>query len=118
MIERFGIDIARYDVIRGFRANDSYFQFTSDFVTDTITLETLSKSIITGNLGYQVCIKSENAYRQLCQHAQCLTISGDEYRLYNSRYLEKDKEARILADNYSNEPQIGKLLSDILKEGA
>jgi hypothetical protein len=36
LIEKYGVDVEKYDVIRGFRADDSYFQFTADFVTDTI----------------------------------------------------------------------------------
>jgi hypothetical protein len=116
MIEKYGVDVSKYDVIRGFRANDSYFQFTTDFVTDTITLETLMKSIIAGELGFQVCIKSEKAYRRLGDCVDVIAISGADYEIYHDRYLAKDAGARVLADNYSNEPQAGKLLSDLLKD--
>jgi hypothetical protein len=118
IIEQYGVDLSGYDIIRGFRANDSYFQFTTDFVTDTITLETLMKSIITGDLGKQVCVKSEKAYRQLSKCLDVITISGEDYEMYHNHYFTKDSEARILASNYSNEPQVGRLLSDILKGGA
>ena len=117
MIERYGADVNEYDLIHGFRANDSYFQFTSDFVTDTITLETLMKSIVTGNLGKQVCIKSEKAYRQLGKCVGIITITGADYEGYHNRYITNDTDARKLADDYANEPQIGQLLSDILKGG-
>ncbi|MDR0446476.1 MAG: DUF3990 domain-containing protein [Oscillospiraceae bacterium] len=118
MIELFGVDVSAYDVIRGFRANDSYFQFTTDFVTDTITLETLMKSIVTGDLGKQVCVKSETAYRRLGRHIDVLSISGADYERYHRRYISKDSAARTLASEYTNEPQTGQLLSDILKGGA
>jgi hypothetical protein len=118
MIERYGIDVNSYDLIRGFRANDSYFQFTADFVTDTITLDTLMKSIVTGDLGLQVCVKSEKAYRQLGVCVDIVTISGTDYERYHNRYLAKDLDARKLANDYSNEPQTGRLLSDILKGDA
>ena len=118
MIERYGIDVGEYDIIRGFRADDSYFQFTADFVTDTITLETLMKSIIAGDLGKQVCVKSEKAYGQLGKHVDVITVSGADYQRYHNRYLTKDSDARTLANAYSNEPQAGRLLSDILKGGA
>jgi len=118
MIERYGLDVSKYDLIRGFRANDSYFQFTTDFVTDTITLETLIKSIVAGDLGMQVCVKSEKAYSQLGKHIDVIAISGTDYEQYHNRYLTKDSDARTFANNYSNEPQIGRLLSDILKGGA
>ncbi|MDR1578747.1 MAG: DUF3990 domain-containing protein [Synergistaceae bacterium] len=117
MIERYGIDINSYDVIRGFRANDSYFQFTADFVTDTITIETLMKSIIAGDLGLQVCVKSGRAYRQMEKCADVIAINGAEYDYYHNRYLSKDSDARKLADDYSNEAQVGQLLSEILNGG-
>ena len=118
LIERYGIDVNSYDLIRGYRANDSYFQFTTDFVTDTITLETLMRSIVVGDLGKQVCIKSEKAYQQLGKHVDVIPISGADYERYHSRYQAKDADARSLASDYSNEPQVGQLLSAILKGDA
>jgi hypothetical protein len=118
MIERYGIDVSKYDIIRGFRANDSYFQFTTDFVTDTITLETLMKSIVAGDLGKQICVKSEKAYRSLGKCVDVITIGSSDYERYHNRYLSKDSDARQLATDYTNEPQVGQLLSDVLKGGA
>jgi hypothetical protein len=115
MIERYGVDLSAYDIIRGYRANDSYFQFTADFVTDTITIDTLMKSIVAGDLGIQVCIKSEKAYRQLGKRIDRIELRGEDYEYYHNRYLTKDSDARKLANNYSNEPQVGRLLSDILR---
>jgi hypothetical protein len=37
---------------------------------------------------------------------------------YHERYLAKDSDARVLANSYTNEQQVGRLLSDILKGGA
>jgi hypothetical protein len=118
MIERYGVDVNAYDIIRGYRANDSYFQFATDFVTDTITLETLMKSNIAGNLGMQVCIKSEQAYRQIGKCVEVYELSAADYEQCHNRYLSKDSDARKMASDYSNEPQSGRLLSDILKGGA
>ena len=118
MIERYGVDVNVYDIIRGYRANDSYFQFTADFVTDTITIETLMRSIIVGDLGMQVCVKSEKAYRQLGKHIGLIELCGEDYEFYHNQYQAKDSDARKLVNGYSNEPQVGRLLSDILKEGA
>jgi hypothetical protein len=116
MIKLFGIDISLYDVIRGFRADDSYFQFTTDFVTDTISLDTLKKSITLGNLGYQVCIKSEKAYGQLGENVDLISIIDSDFAIYHDRYIDKDSHARALANDYAGELQSGKLLSDILRE--
>ena len=116
MIELFGVDVSNYDIVRGFRANDSYFQFTADFVTDTISLDTLTKSISAGKLGCQGCVKSERAYRQLVTRAEPLAIADTDFAVYHNRYVAKDSAARALANAYADELQSGKLLSDILRE--
>jgi hypothetical protein len=118
MIELYGIDVTQFDVIRGFRADDSYFQFTTDFVTDTISLDTLKKSISAGGLGYQVCIKSEKAYRQLGGKSERIKIADDEFKFYHDSYVSKDSVARKLADGYAGDLQSGQLLSDILRARA
>jgi hypothetical protein len=115
LIAHFGIDVKYFDIIKGYRANDSYFQFTTDFVTDTITDDTLSKSIKLGNLGYQICIRSEAAIKSL-KLLEIIKIAGAEYDDCKNRYAENDRAAREIADNYSKNKQSGKLLSDILRE--
>jgi hypothetical protein len=47
-----------------------------------------------------------------------ITVSRAEYQRYHNRYQAKDADARALASTYTNEPQTGRLLSDILKGGA
>jgi len=118
LIERYGVNVNAYDIIKGYRANDSYFQFTTDFITDTISLDTLMKSIVAGDLGMQVCIKSEKAYRELGNCIEVIELVGADYERYHNRYLANDSDARKIANDYSNEPQTGRLLSDILKGGA
>jgi hypothetical protein len=59
------IDISKYDVIVGWRADDSYFAVARDFVTGLIDGNDLIKAVKFGGLGLQWCIKSEQAYRKL-----------------------------------------------------
>ena len=59
------IDVNQYDVIIGYRADDAYFRFPSDFVRGNITLEQLKKSFELGNLGVQIVIMSERAINRL-----------------------------------------------------
>jgi hypothetical protein len=115
LIERYGIDVSGYDIVRGYRADDSYFQFTTDFVTDTITDETLAKSIKLGDLGYQICIRSEKGISRL-KPSEIIEISGDDFIACHNRYDEKDLTARRIANSYGEEKQSGRLLSDILRE--
>ena len=55
-------DIKRYDVICGYRADDSYFSFAESFLNGGISLEQLSRAMKLGNLGEQVVIKSKKAF--------------------------------------------------------
>lgn len=54
-----------YDVIIGYRADDSYFSFASAFLNNTISLAQLERAMFLGKLGEQVVLKSERAFSQL-----------------------------------------------------
>lgn len=63
--ENFLLDYEDYDVIIGYRADDSYFSFAQDFLNNIISLSTLSKAMYLGKLGVQIAIKSEKAFTHL-----------------------------------------------------
>ena len=91
-IEKFGIDISEYDVVKGWRANASYFYIAREFVRDNIDVEILEELLLLGNLGIQYCIKSELAYSKLKEiKADLISVNYDEF---NAKYNERDKEAR------------------------
>ena len=54
-----------YDVIIGYRADDSYFSFASAFLNNTISLAQLERAVFLGKLGEQVVLKSEQAFSHL-----------------------------------------------------
>lgn len=54
-----------YDVIIGYRADDSYFSFASAFLNNTISLAQLEWAMSLGKLGEQVVLKSEQAFSHL-----------------------------------------------------
>lgn len=55
-----------YDVIIGYRADDSYFSFASAFLNNTISLAQLERSMSLGKPGEQVVLKSEQSFSRLC----------------------------------------------------
>ncbi len=61
-IEKYGIDTEGYDIIKGWRANASYFYIAKEFVRDNIDLDILSELLSLGGLGIQYCLKSEEAF--------------------------------------------------------
>ena len=54
-----------YDVIIGYRADDSYFAFAQDFLSGTISYRQLSNAMKFGNLGQQFVLKSKKAFSLL-----------------------------------------------------
>ena len=64
-IDKYGIDTNGYDVIRGWRANASYFYIAKEFVRDNVDISILEELLSLGGPGIQYCIKSEAAYSNL-----------------------------------------------------
>jgi len=88
-ISRYKLDTSSYDIIIGYRADDSYFEYARDFVTGAIFRGTLDSALRVGNLGIQVFIKSPLAFSKLVFVDKVLVDS--KYRNY---FLKRDKMAR------------------------
>lgn len=54
-----------YDLIIGYRADDSYFSFAQDFLNGTISVRQLRNAMHLGYFGEQIVLKSERAFEQL-----------------------------------------------------
>ena len=65
LIKNYKIDYSKYDVIIGYRADDSYFSFARDFLQGTISYRQLAIALKLGNLGEQVVLKSEKAFNSI-----------------------------------------------------
>ena len=103
-IEKYGIDTSDYDVIRGWRANASYFYIAKEFVRDNIDVDILEELLSLGGLGIQYCIKSETAYTRLKEKRdQLLAVPYAEFNdRYNQRDVEARKNMRALVDSDAN----------------
>lgn len=91
-IERYQISTEGYDVIRGWRANASYFYIAKSFVRDEVDLAILPQLLRLGDLGIQYCIKTEKAFRCLKENVDALKEIS--YGKVNPRYTERDRSAR------------------------
>ena len=65
MIEHFYINVNDYDIVIGYRADDSYFSFARDFINNTISVRQLSQAMELGQLGKQIVIISKLAFSKL-----------------------------------------------------
>ena len=91
ILENFLPDYRDYDVIRGYRADDSYFSFTQDFINNTISLRQLRKAMYLGKLGEQIVIKSEKAFS--CLRFEKSIVAANE--IYYPKKVARDRSARI-----------------------
>ncbi len=91
-IEKYGINTNGYDVIKGWRANASYFYIAKEFVRDNIDIAILEELLSLGGLGIQYCIKSELAYSKL--HEEKNGMFSVNYDEFNPKYNQRDVTAR------------------------
>ena len=78
ILREFAADLSPYDIVIGYRADDSYFSFAQDFLNNTISYEQLSYAMHLGHLGEQFVIKSKKAYARL-QFLEAFPVSRKEY---------------------------------------
>lgn len=65
LIKNFSININEYDVIIGYRADDSYFAMAQDFLNGTISYTYLNYALKLGNLGIQYVLISKKAFDEI-----------------------------------------------------
>ena len=90
LANNFVIDISSYDVIVGYRADDSYFSFAQDFVSGAISYRQLGEAMKLGKLGEQVVLVSEKAFSNI----QYISNSPAEATIYYKKKKERDRVAR------------------------
>ena len=90
ILENFKVDYKKYDIIIGYRANDSYFSYAGDFVNGTLSLSDLSEAMRLGKLGEQVVLKSKKAFDALT-FVEAIKAPRQEYF---AKYKQRDEEAR------------------------
>lgn len=90
--EKFGMDTGQFDVIKGWRANASYFYIAKAFVRDEVDIDILEEMLALGELGIQYCIKTERAYEMLTEHMEAL--QPVDFSQFNEKYNMRDTRAR------------------------
>lgn len=113
--DHFLIDISQYDVIVGYRADDSYFTFAKNFVANGISLRQLQEAMKLGKLGEQIVLKSQKAFEQI----SFLGAEQAQAALYYERKIARDRAARTeYRRNVRENPNNNDLLMiDIMREG-
>lgn len=88
--KNFFIDPESFDVIIGYRADDSYFSFAQDFITGTISLSKLSEAMTLGKLGEQIVLKSKKSFEQI----SFIEAELADAAIYYDKKVSRNIEAR------------------------
>ena len=113
--DHFLLDISVYDVIIGYRADDSYFSFAQDFVSGLISLQKLSEAMHLGKLGEQIVLKSEKAFQQLNFIGYEVADAEEYYIKKTERERKARKEYRSSKKGNANINDL--FMLDIMREG-
>ena len=98
-LEKYYIDVEQYDVVIGYRADDSYFRFPLAFINDSLAYEDLENVFMLGQLGVQYAFMSEKAIKSL--KFESFTPCDNVYlRSYHSIVIEANKKF----DEFINKP--------------
>ena len=90
LLKNFLIEYEAYDVITGYRADDSYFSFAQDFINGTISYRQLNHAMHLGKLGQQFVLKSEKAFERM----KYTGYETAEYEEWYQKKMLRDKTAR------------------------
>ncbi len=88
--QNFMVDTSGYDIITGYRADDSYFSFAQDFVSGAISYQKLSEAMRLGKLGEQIVLMSERAFNSV----KFIDAIPAESSIYFPKKNQRDRAAR------------------------
>ena len=113
LIDNFGINVNAYDLITGYRADDSYFDYAEAFLNNGITVEQLAHAMKLGKLGEQIVIKSKFAFTRITFEGFELAEKNTYYALRKARNDDANQMYLNILDEESN----GLYMQDIMRGG-
>lgn len=106
ILNNFSVDYKSYDVIIGYRADDSYFSFAQDFLNGTISYRQLNNAMHLENLGQQFVLKSKKAF-------DLISFIGYENASFNEWYSRKENRDKAARRDYFDTEKNKRLRGDI-----
>ena len=113
LIDHFGVNVNAYDLITGYRADDSYFDYAESFLNNGVSVEQLARAMRLGKLGEQIVIKSQFAFSRLRYEGFDVAEKEKYYVLRKAR----DEEANRAYLEMLEEESDGIYIQDIMRGG-
>lgn len=122
ILNNFSVDYKKYDVIIGYRADDSYFSFAQDFLNGTISYRQLNNAMHLGNLGQQFVLKSKKAFDEIKYVGNEIALCDEWYSKKENRdksarrdYFDTEKNKRQRGDTYITQIMDEEMRADDLR---
>lgn len=113
LIDNFGINVNAFDIVTGYRADDSYFDYAESFLNNAISVEQLAAAMKLGKLGEQIVLKSQFAFSRIRFEGFDVAEKEEFYVLRKAR----DDEANRLYLELLEEESDGFYIQDIIRGG-
>ena len=113
LLDNFDINVNAYDLIIGYRADDSYFDYAESFINNGISVGQLASAMRLGKLVEQIVIKSKFAFSNLKYNGFAIA-EKDKY--YSLRKLRNDEANQMYFDMLEEESDTLYML-DIIRGG-
>lgn len=113
LIDNFGVNVNAFDLITGYRADDSYFDYAESFLNNGISVEQLARAMRLGKLGEQIVIKSKFAFSRLKYEGFDVAEKEEYYVLRKARDDEANKTYLEMLEEESD----GLYIQDIMRGG-
>lgn len=113
LTDNFAVNVNAYDVITGYRADDSYFDYAESFLNNALTVKQLASAMKLGKLGEQVVIKSEYAFSKLKFEG----FEVAEKEIYYTLRKARDDEANAAYLDMVDSEEDGLYIQNIISGG-
>lgn len=113
LIDHFGVNVNAFDLITGYRADDSYFDYAESFLNNGISIEQLARAMRLGKLGEQIVVKSKFAFSNL-KYEGSEAAEKDQYHVLRKN---RDNEANRLYLEMLEEESDGLYIQDLMRGG-
>lgn len=100
LVEMYKVDTSSYDIIKGYRADDSYTQVIEAFLLNQINIAEVERLFYKGSLGSQIFLRSKKAFRQIRWEGAYEVVSEEKYAdedLKARREVNKFMQGRMQA---------------------
>ena len=106
-------NVNAFDIVTGYRADDSYFDYAESFLNNAISVEQLAAAMKLGKLGEQIVLKSQFAFSRIRFEGFDVAEKEEFYVLRKAR----DDEANRLYLELLEEESDGLYIQDIIRGG-